>query len=83
MYPYFASLKLQIIMNHLTEREIEILKLVVEEISTHDIALKLNLSKRTIDTHRRNIMRKTKASNLIGLYKYALINNIIVNNLNN
>lgn len=64
-------------MKNLTEREIEILKLVVDEISTLEIATKLELSKRTVDTHRRNIMRKTGASNLIGLFKYALKNNIV------
>jgi DNA-binding CsgD family transcriptional regulator len=63
-------------MKNLTDRETEILKLILEEISTVDIALKLSLSKRTIDTHRRNIMRKTASNNLIALYKYALKNNL-------
>jgi DNA-binding CsgD family transcriptional regulator len=69
-------------MKNLTEREIEILKLVVEEISTNDIAVKLDLSKRTVDTHRRNIIRKTGATNLIGLYKFALQHNIVGINTN-
>ena len=68
-------------MKKLTEREIEILKLVVEETSTIEIAQKLELSKRTVDTHRRNIMRKTGATNVIGLFKFAIKNNIVEINL--
>ncbi|NVO04180.1 MAG: response regulator transcription factor [Bacteroidetes bacterium] len=62
----------------LTNRETEILILILEEISTIEIANKLNLSKRTVDTHRSNIMRKTESSNLIGLCKYAINNKILV-----
>jgi two-component system, NarL family, invasion response regulator UvrY len=64
-------------MRNLTDRETEILKLILDEISTNEIAQKLNLSKRTIDTHRRNIIRKTASSNVIALFKYALKNNLI------
>lgn len=64
-------------MNTLTKRETEILKLILDEVSTAEIAGKLQLSKRTVDTHRRNILRKSDASNLIGLFKYALKNKIV------
>ncbi|MBI5541584.1 MAG: response regulator transcription factor [Bacteroidia bacterium] len=64
-------------MKNLTDRETEILKLILEEISTVEIANKLCVSKRTIDTHRRNIMRKTSSNNLIALFKYALKNNLV------
>jgi DNA-binding CsgD family transcriptional regulator len=71
-------MQLEKIMKSLTVRETEILLLILEEISTIEIANKLNLSKRTVDTHRSNIMRKTESTNLIGLCKYAISNKILV-----
>lgn len=64
-------------MKNLTPREIEILLLVLEETSTIEIAEKLQISNRTVDTHRRNIMHKSQSSNLIGLYKYAIKNKFV------
>lgn len=56
----------------LTEREKEILKLVLEEFTSDAIASQLNLSIRTIETHRKNIMRKTGCKSLIGLFKLSV-----------
>ncbi|CAN5786598.1 response regulator transcription factor [soil metagenome] len=56
---------------HLTIREIEIIKLIEKEYSNKKIADTLFLSERTVETHRKNIFRKTKTSSLIGLIKYA------------
>ena len=56
----------------LTERETEILKLITSELTNHQIAEKLTLSVRTIDTHRRNILQKLKVKNTAGLVKYAV-----------
>jgi DNA-binding NarL/FixJ family response regulator len=61
----------------LSEREIEILQLIVEEYSSEQIAEKLFISKRTVDTHRINILSKTNSKTLVGLIKYAVRNNII------
>lgn len=60
----------------LTPRELDILKLVCEEFSSQDIAEKLNISIHTADTHRRNLLSKTKCKNSIGLVKYAYDNSI-------
>lgn len=57
--------------NHLTIREIEIIRLIEKEYSNKKIAETLFLSERTVETHRKNIFRKTKTSSLIGLIKYA------------
>jgi DNA-binding CsgD family transcriptional regulator len=57
---------------NLTPREKEILLLVVKEFSSSEIANKLQLSVRTVETHRKNIVRKTSSQNLIGLIKYAI-----------
>jgi DNA-binding CsgD family transcriptional regulator len=58
--------------NRLTEREKGILKLVLDEKSSLEIASILNLSIRTIDTHRKNILRKTSSKSLISLLKFAI-----------
>ena len=55
----------------LTDREIEVLKLLGKEYTNEMIATELHISYRTVETHRKNIMQKTKAHNLAGLLKYA------------
>ncbi|MBA3681431.1 MAG: response regulator transcription factor [Bacteroidetes bacterium] len=61
----------------LTARELEILKLVCEELTTAAIAEKLFISPRTVETHRKNIIEKTKVKTIVGLIKYAFENNLI------
>jgi len=61
----------------LTEREKEVLVLVIKEFSNQEIADKLFISKRTVDAHKRNLLEKTGAKNVAGLVIYALNNNII------
>ena len=56
----------------LTAREIEVLKLIAEEYSNPEIANKLYISIRTVDTHRRNLLEKLSAKNTAGLVKYAI-----------
>lgn len=65
------------LQNPLTARELEILKLVLEENSTELISKKLFISKRTVETHRMNIMEKTNCKNLIALYKFAIQNGLV------
>lgn len=62
---------------HLTAREIQIVKLIENEYSNKDIARELFLSERTVETHRKNIFRKTKTSGVIGLIKYAYEHKLI------
>jgi two-component system nitrate/nitrite response regulator NarL len=61
----------------LTAREIEILKLIEKEYNNKQIAETLFLSERTVETHRKNIFRKTKTSGVIGLIKYAYEHKLI------
>lgn len=56
---------------HLTDREIEIIKLIEKEFSNKQIAETLFISERTVETHRKNIFRKTQTNGVIGLIKYA------------
>ena len=61
----------------LTAREVEILRLVSKEFNSRQIAEILFISERTVETHRKNILKKTGAINLVGLIKYAYANNLI------
>lgn len=56
----------------LTEREKDILLLIGKALTSREIASKLNLSKRTIDTHRVNIMQKLNIESLPKLMRYAV-----------
>ena len=62
---------------HFTDREIEIIKLLSKEYTNDKIANELFISYRTVETHRKNIMQKTKSHNLAGLLKYAYCNDLI------
>lgn len=67
----------QIYSSDLTEREIEIVRLIVKEFSSAEIAEKLFISPRTVETHRKNILRKTGVKNIVGLIKYAYDNKLV------
>lgn len=73
----FNSQKTETPSQTLTEREKEIVKLIEKEFSNKDIADALFISERTVETHRKNIFRKTGANSLIGLIKYAYEHKII------
>jgi two-component system, NarL family, nitrate/nitrite response regulator NarL len=60
----------------LTARELEIVKLIVKEFSNKQIAEQLFISERTVETHRKNILRKTGVGSVVGLIKYAYANKI-------
>lgn len=55
----------------LSPREIEVLQLISQELTMKEIAEKLFVSEQTIHTHRKNLMKKTKAKNAVGLVKFA------------
>jgi DNA-binding NarL/FixJ family response regulator len=61
----------------LSKREIQILEMLAEGLSNKEIADKLFLSKRTVETHRQNILDKTNCKNSSSLIKYALCNGIL------
>ncbi len=61
----------------LTDREREILSLIAKEYSNKQIAETLFISERTVETHRKNIFRKTGTGSLVGLIKFAYANNLI------
>lgn len=56
----------------LSEREREVLHLILKEFSNAEIAEKLFISPRTVDAHKRNLLEKTGAKNIAGLVLYAV-----------
>lgn len=57
---------------NITDREMEVLRLIVDEYTNQEIADELFVSVRTVDAHRRNLLQKTGAKNTAGLVKYAI-----------
>lgn len=57
---------------NLTEREIEIIKLIVKSMTNKEIADQLCISEFTVNTHRKNAMRKLEIKNTAGLVKFAI-----------
>lgn len=60
-------------LERLTEREREILTLLGEGFTSKEIAQRLNISPRTVDNHRTNILQKTRASNSMELVRVAMV----------
>lgn len=61
----------------LSDREIEVLKLLCDQHTNKEIAEILHLSPRTIDTYRENLFVKTGAKNIVGIVRYAINNHLI------
>ncbi|MBL4624775.1 MAG: response regulator transcription factor [Flavobacteriales bacterium] len=61
----------------LSKRELEIVKLIASEYTNREIAEKLSISKKTVDTHRNNILSKLHAKNTVSIVKYAIKNNLM------
>lgn len=61
----------------LSAREREILQLLAENKSNKEIAVRLGISVRTVETHRRSVMQKLEASSIVELVHYAIRNGIV------
>ena len=61
----------------LTDREIEIIRMIEKDMTTREIAEVLFISERTVETHRKNILFKTNTKTVVGLLKYAYERKII------
>lgn len=62
----------------LSRREMEVLQLIAEGLTSQEIADRLFSSKRTIETHRQHIMDKTGAKNTAALIRYAVNEGLVV-----
>jgi DNA-binding NarL/FixJ family response regulator len=74
-WPKFGKKKLADIP--LSPREVEVLKYIAQEFSNQEIAEKMFISIRTVDTHRRNLIEKLGVRNNVGLTKYAISKGLI------
>lgn len=62
--------------DELSEREKDVVKLICQEYTNNEIAEKLFISPRTVESHRQRIVDKIGAKNTVGIVIYAIINNI-------
>jgi DNA-binding NarL/FixJ family response regulator len=66
-----------VLISSLTKRDVQVLKLVAQQYSTREIAEELHISESTVETHRKNLMKKVKVKNSVGLAIFALKNEVI------
>lgn len=60
-----------------SEREKQVMQLICEELTTKEIAARLNLSQRTIDSYRDSLQQKTETKNAVGLIVYAIKHGLV------
>jgi DNA-binding NarL/FixJ family response regulator len=63
--------------DRLTPREREVVQLLAEGKSSKEVAVVLNLSVKTAETHRTNVMRKLDLHSVADLVRYAVRNNLV------
>src|SRR6185295_386217 len=61
----------------LTERELEVTRLLAEGKSNKEVATALSITTRTVETHRANIMRKLEINSIVDLVHYAVRNKLV------
>jgi DNA-binding NarL/FixJ family response regulator len=61
----------------LTSREIEIVKLLAQEMTSTEIAAKLHISNGTVETHRHNILKKLNVKSTVGVVKFAIKSGLV------
>lgn len=61
----------------LSKREIEIVRLIVNDVPSQEIADRLFISPKTVETHRRNIFKKLSIHSVVALTRFAITNNLI------
>ena len=64
-------------LSHLSRREVEILRYIKNGFSSKEIAKTLELSSHTVDTHRRNMLKKMKARNSVEMVLFGVRSGII------
>ncbi|WP_309398809.1 response regulator transcription factor [Cerasicoccus maritimus] len=64
-------------LDDLTNREVEILKLIAESFSNKEIAQKLSISVKTAETHRNRIIAKLNIHDAPGLTRFAIANGLV------
>ncbi len=65
------------VFKQISDRELEILRLICQEKTNKEIAEQLSISVRTVDNHRNSLLIKCKAKNTAGLIVYAIQHNLV------
>ncbi|MBK8923692.1 MAG: response regulator transcription factor [Saprospirales bacterium] len=65
------------LLHLLTEREVEVLRLVAQGLSSTEIGAQLFISPRTVDTHRNNLIQKLGVNGIAGLVQFAIRNKLV------
>ncbi|MBA4153720.1 response regulator transcription factor [Flavobacterium sp.] len=60
-----------------SDREMEIVRLTLKELSGSEVGVKLSISPKTVEKHKRNLMEKVGSKNFIGVITYALLHNLL------
>jgi DNA-binding NarL/FixJ family response regulator len=63
--------------NDFSEREMEVLQLIGEGLTNHEISDRLFLSKRTVEGHRQSLLQKTNSNNTATLIKFAVLHGLV------
>ena len=69
-----STLKQKAKRMEITGRELEVLQCIAEELTNKEIAMRLYISPRTVETHRRNLIQKLRVKNTAGLVRYYINN---------
>lgn len=67
-----AAISVRRRLEKLTPRQMEVLRLMAEGLTTPEIARRLNLSSKTVETHRGEIMKRVGIHDIVGLVRYAV-----------
>jgi DNA-binding NarL/FixJ family response regulator len=73
----YSAAKLDKAKSILTRREVEVLQMIAMEMTNEEIAKKLFVAKRTVDSHRQNLIHKLQVKNTVGLVKAAYKLNLV------
>ncbi|MDH5476424.1 MAG: response regulator transcription factor, partial [Cyclobacteriaceae bacterium] len=73
----FNSSKEEVVQHKLSKRELDIIRLLAEGLTSPEIGEKLFISEHTVRTHRKNILRKMDFTNTSQLVQYATTNQLI------
>ena len=65
------------VLSVLTEREVDVLRLIADEHATHQIAERLFISIPTEETHRRHLMQKLGVKSVVGMVKFAMKHGLV------
>ncbi len=74
---YNSISEMVLIHQELSKREKEVITMIADELTNQQIANKLHISKRTVEGHRKNILKKLKLKNTAALIKYVVKNGLV------